>query len=136
MQQHAPAGRAVIVGNAGYPVSLAGGQVRVHLPFSVSQERLSEQLIREGFPLAHESGQSDTQGWGHDFQSNGYYPYWVYPDPDHPGGSVFAFNPQPSDVVDHGGRSETVDLSAWSTNLVRRWVPVLEDLNAREGVQR
>jgi len=131
VQQHASA-LPVTVGNSTLEASLTGGQVRIHLPFAVDPQRLSRQLLREGFPLAHQPDTTDTQGWGHDFQSNGYYPYWVYPDPDHPGCSVFAFNPQPEDVVDDGGRAERVELGERSTSLVRRWVPVLERLRATE----
>jgi hypothetical protein len=116
-----------------YEATLANGQVRIHLPFAVDPQRLSRQLLREGFPLAHELHTTDTQGWGHDFQSNGYYPYWVYPDPEHPGRSVFAFNPQPEDVVDDGGADEHVELGERSARVVRRWVPVLERLQQAEG---
>lgn len=108
-------------------VTLEDGQVRVHLPFAVDSQALSRQLLREGYPLAHEPDTPDTQGWGNGFSPNGYYPYWVYPDPDHEGRSVFAFNPQPEDVVVHGS-AERVDLGERSRGLVVRWVPVLERL--------
>lgn len=116
----------------GLEATLANGQVRIHLPFEVDPQRLSRQLLREGFPLAHEPETTDTQGWGNDFDANGYYPYWVYPDPDHPGCSVFAFNPQPEDVVDHGGSDERVELGPRSARVIRRWVPVLERLRRTE----
>lgn len=123
----------VTVGDSTFAASLAGGQVRIHLPFAVDPQQLSSQLLREGFPLAHQPDTPDTQGWGSDFDANGYYPYWVYPDPDCPGRSVFAFNPQPEDVVDSGGRDERVELGSRSQRVVRRWVPVLARLQRREG---
>jgi hypothetical protein len=125
-------GTSVTVGDSTLTATLAGGQVRVHLPFAVDQQALSRQLLREGFPLAHQPDTPDTQGWGHDFQENGYYPYWVYPDPEHPSCSVFAFNPQPEDVVDGGDRGERVELGPRSESVVRRWVPILERLRRPE----
>ncbi|HWI63512.1 MAG TPA: hypothetical protein VNT75_16870 [Symbiobacteriaceae bacterium] len=116
----------------GLQATLVNGQVRIHLPFEVDPQRLSRQLLREGFPLAHQLETTDTQGWGQDFDPNGYYPYWIYPDPEHPGRSVFAFNPQPEDVVDSGGSDERVELGERSARVVRRWVPVLERLRRTE----
>lgn len=122
----------ISVGGNTCGVSLHDGQVRVHLPFAVDPQALSRQLLREGFPLAHEANTPDTQGWGHDYQENGYYPYWVYPDPEQQGRSVFAFNPQPEDVVDRGGADETVQLGNRSRKVVERWVPVLARLQRSE----
>lgn len=117
----------VRVGQATYPVTLADGQVRVHLPYRVDAHRLSSQLLREGFPLAHQPDTPDTQGWGPDFDSNGYYPYWVYEDPERPGGSCFAFNPHPEDDISRGGDAPVaVRLGERSQGVVERWVPVLE----------
>lgn len=124
--------RSITVGDSTLEASLANGQVRIHLPFAVDPQRLSRQLLREGFPLAHQPETTDTQGWGQDYQANGYYPYWIYPDPERPGRSVFAFNPQPEDVVDDGGRDERVELGERSTRVVRRWVPVLQRLRRTE----
>jgi len=124
-------GDTVTVGDAVYPVTLDKGHVRIHLPFAVDTQALSRLLLREGFPLAHETHTPDTQGWGHDYQENGYYPYWVYPDPDQPGAFVFAFNPQPEDVVDMGGeRGETVQLGRRSADVIRRWVPLLTSMRS------
>jgi hypothetical protein len=123
----------VTVGNATYPVTLDDGQVRVHLPFAVDPQALSSLLLREGFPLGHQPDTPDTQGWGHDFEGDGYYPYYVYPDPGAPGCYVFAFTPEPEDVVDQGiDRGETVDLGERSQAKVERWVPVLERLASGE----
>lgn len=114
-------------------VTLDDGQVRVHLPYAVDPQALSRLLLREGFPLAHQPDTPDTQGWGHDYEGDGYYPYWVFPDPVHPGCSVFAFNPQPEDVVDHGpGVAESAQLGPRSQKLLRRWLPVLEKLQQSE----
>lgn len=126
-ERQASPGQPVTVGQNTYTVTYDKGQVRVHLPFAVDPHALSHLLLREGFPLAHEPDTTDTQGWGHDFESNGYYPYWVYPDPERPRDYVFAFNPQPEDVVDHMG-DETVALGKRSADLVDRWVPVLEQV--------
>lgn len=121
------ANQRVSCGQSTCDVTLNDGQVRVHLPFAVDPQALSRQLLREGFPLAHQPDTPDTQGWGHDFDPNGYYPYWVYPDPDRAGRSVFAFNPQPDDVVKQNG-VEAVALGERSQELIDRWVPVLEGL--------
>jgi hypothetical protein len=116
-----------------FPVTVNDGQIRVHLPFAVDSQALSRQLLREGFPLAHQPETTDTQGWGRDWQENGYYPYWVYPDPEHPGCTVFAFTPQPEDVVD-GPQGERAELGPRSRKLVERWVPVLERLQPPEAI--
>jgi hypothetical protein len=110
--------------------TLVDGQVRVHLPFAVDPHALSAQLLREGYPLAHEPNTPDTQGWGNDFDSNGYYPYWVYPDPERPDRSVFAFNPRPEDVISRGSAetTERLALGERSRALIQRWVPVLGTL--------
>lgn len=119
---------------SGLSVTLADGQIRVHLPFAVDPKALSEQLLREGYPLAHQPDTPDTQGWGPFFDANGYYPYWVYPDPDHDGRYVFAFTPQPEDVIDRKG-PDGVELGKRSQALVDRWVPVLAQVaGPAEGV--
>jgi hypothetical protein len=109
------------------PLSLARGLVRVHLPFSVDMQALSQQLLREGYPLAHQPDTPDTQGWGPDFDPNGYYPHWVFPDPTHEERSVFAFYPQPEDVSQANAdqRMAALHLGDRSQELIRRWVPVL-----------
>lgn len=133
MERQSLSPEQVTAGGSTCAVTLADGQVRVHLPFAVDSHALSRQLLREGFPLAHETDTPDTQGWGPDFDTNGYYPFWVYPDPDHEGRSVFAFYPQPEDVVDRGARGEAIDLGPHSRRVVQRWVPVLSRLQKPES---
>lgn len=116
------------------PVTLQDGQVRVHLPFSVDPHRLSAQLLREGYALAHEPDTPDTQGWGEDFSPNGYYPYYLFPDPDAPGRSCFAFYPSPEDAVSRGaGDPVGVSLGERSRGTLDRWVPVLARLSDLAG---
>jgi len=111
------------------PVSLEDSQVRVHLPFKVDPHRLSAQLQREGYGLAHQPDTPDTQGWGPEFSNNGYYPYWVFPDPDAPGHTCFAFYPNPEDAVSRGtGDPIAAVLGERSQKTVQRWVPVLARL--------
>lgn len=124
----------VTAGGISCPVTLADGQVRVHLPFSVDPRRLSAQLLREGYALAHEANTPDTQGWGPDFSPNGYYPYYVFPDPDAPGRSVFAFYPNPEDAVSRGaGEPVRPSLGDRSRETMERWVPVLARLSKMAG---
>jgi hypothetical protein len=130
--QHEFAGTAVPIP---LEVTLANGQVRVHLPFAVDPHALSAQLLREGFPLAHQPDTPDTQGWGPYFDANGYYPYWTYPDPEQPGRTVFAFNPHPEDVIDRKG-PDAVVLGKRSRTLVERWVPVLASLRRQNAEVR
>lgn len=132
-RQAAPA-QQIQIGSSRCAVTLTNGQVQVHLPFAVYPHALSAQLLREGYPLAHEPDSPDTQGWGPDFRPNGYYPYWVYPDPQNPARSVFAFNPQPEDVIHRAhGQPDAVSLGARSVALVNRWVPVLAALQTQES---
>lgn len=107
------------------PVTYTDGQLQVHLPFAIDPQRLSEQLLREGYPLAHQPDTPDTQGWGSDFDPNQYYPYWVYPDPGRPNCYVFAFYPSPEDLVIQG-QEENVHLGEHSQNLIARWLPTLQ----------
>lgn len=119
----------VTTGGITCPVTLEDGQVRVHLPFAVDPHRLSAQLEREGYALAHEKDTPDTQGWGDEFSPNGYYPYFLFPDPDTPGRSCFAFYPNPEDAVNRGtGAPVAVALGERSLRTVERWVPVLARL--------
>ncbi len=129
-QQDLSPGQMVRAGGMSVPVTLASGQVRVHLPFAVDPRALSAQLIREGYALAHEPETPDTQGWGDFFDPEAYYPYWVYPDPENAGRSVFAFYPNPEDVVHRAGQPDAVRLGERSRHLVERWVPVLQTLQA------
>lgn len=119
-----PAGQWITVDGQPFEVTLADQQVRVHLPCAVDPHALSELLQREGFPLAHQANTPDTQGWGYDFQPDGYYPYWVYPDPTRPGQYAFAFHPHPEDVVE-GSDQTLLQLGERSMNVIQRWVPVI-----------
>lgn len=122
-------------------LSLANDMIQVHLPFPLDPQAVSAQLMREGYPLAHEPALTpDTQGWGNDFDANGYYPYWVFPDDQRPGRYVFAFYPNPEDVVRHTANTrpvlgppnpktvERLNLGERSQRVVERWVPVLARL--------
>ena len=132
-RQTAPA-QQIQIGSTRCAVTLTNGQVQVHLPFAVDPHALSRQLLREGYPLAHEPDTPDTQGWGPDFDPNGYYPYWVYPDPENQDQFVFAFNPQPEDVVHRAhGQPDAVTLGSRSRKLMDRWVPLLAELKAAES---
>lgn len=124
----------VAAGGVTCPVTLQDGQVRVHLPFSVDPHRLSAQLLREGYALAHPPDTPDTQGWGDDFSPNGYYPFYVFPDPDVPNRSCFAFYPNPEDAISRGtGDPVRVLLGERSRQTVERWVPVLAHLRETAG---
>lgn len=128
-QPQRPSGQWITVDGEAYEVTLANDHVRVHLPYAVDPQALSSLLQREGFPLAHEADTPDTQGWGSDFSPNGYYPYWVYPDPTRPGQYVFAFNPHPEDVV-QGSDQAILNLGERSMNVIQRWVPLLARLTS------
>jgi hypothetical protein len=74
-----------------------------------------------------------VQGWGYDVSPNGYYPYWVYPDPQDPDRSIFAFYPRPEDVIDLGHGQEALQLGRRSLEVVQRWVPVLAQRRSDPG---
>jgi len=135
-QTRRPSGQWITVDGQAYEVTLASDQIRVHLPYAIDPQALSSLLQREGFPLAHDLDTPDTQGWGSDFSPDGYYPYWVYPDPTRPGQYVFAFNPHPEDVI-QGGDQPILDLGERSMNVIQRWVPVLARMaGAPPGARR
>jgi hypothetical protein len=123
-ERHSPA-PSVTVDGLTCTATYQDGQVRIHLPFAVDLHALSQQLMREGYALAHQPDTPDTQGWGDRFDPGGYYPYWLFPDPDRPGQSVFAFYPHPEDLVQRADNTALLHLGERSLDLVRRWVPVL-----------
>lgn len=119
-------GGQVEVGGRLYDLSVEDEQVRVHLPTRVDPHSLTSFLVKEGYPLSHDPDEvTDSQGWGPAYDSQGYYRWWVYPDPEQAGGSCFAFNPRPDDLV-RQGESATAQLSVASQQDLERWVPVLE----------
>lgn len=126
------------------PVQAVDDQIRVYLPFQVDVERLTRYLREEGYPVAHapEDAREEaldefiltSQGWGQGYDTEGYYPYWVFPDPEQPGRSIFAFAPRPEDVVRreaHGHAAERAAVGAMSRSMLAHWLPVLQMCMAR-----
>ncbi len=87
--------RGTIVGDDGqmYPYTVEDAQVRVLLPFTVDQARLRELLSGDGWAVALDHEQLDSQGWGPGYDVDGYYPNWVWPDAGQRG-TILAFPPQ------------------------------------------
>lgn len=126
----------VQVAPAALGISHEDGQVRAHLPFALDVERLTHWLTEHQYFCAHMPGDGfragsrfpNSQGWGPEHDPGSYYPYWVYPDPEHRGRSLFAFNPQPEDVVQklkEGHTTTWVDLGDKSKATLKEWLPVL-----------
>lgn len=133
----------VAVSPATLPLSHEDGQVFVHLPFAVDVPRLTRWLTEQKYFCAHMPGDGfragsrfpGSQGWGPVHDPGSYYPYWVFPDPHRRHRSVFAFNPQPEDVVQRLEEGETttwVDLGERSRATLQEWLPVLA-AHARSG---
>ncbi|MCG0239786.1 MAG: hypothetical protein L6E13_11545 [Firmicutes bacterium] len=129
------------------PLRLEDGQIWAYLPFRVDTERLTRFLREEGYPMAYDPGARDpaeaeappgTQGWGPGYDSEGYYPYWVFPDPEAPERSVFALVPRPEDVVTRRDGAQTVqrpEPGPVTRSLLAHWLPVLRWC-AEAGVDR
>ena len=121
----------VDIGGERVACSLVDGQVRVHLPFSVRQDRLTELLRSDHYPVASAPGETDSQGWGHDLDIDDYYPYWVYPDPDRPGAQVFAFPPEDYEVTADGTHRPIIGEKA--EREIRRWFDYLRAAAETDG---
>lgn len=67
------------------------GQLRIPIPFPLKLTRLTAALTEAGYQVRTESGETTSQGWGEDYDREGYYPYWVYEDD---GIWFFAFSPE------------------------------------------
>lgn len=76
------------------------GQVRVPLEGELDLAGLSRDLRARGFFLANDPEAMDSQGWGEDYDPEGYYPYWVFRDGKR---WVFACPPKTSSRGPGGG---------------------------------
>ena len=74
------------------------GQVRVPLEGELDLAGLSRDLRARGFFLANDPEAMDSQGWGEDYDPEGYYPYWVFRD-----GKRWVFACPPKDLFTGAG---------------------------------
>lgn len=96
-------------------------QVRVALPGKPDLAGLSRDLRHQGYFLANDPEDMDSQGWGKDRDLEGYYPYWVFRNGEQ---WVFAFSPE-----DYRGGSEgerRPEVGEDTRKEIERWVPYLK----------
>jgi len=103
-------------------VSLADGQARVVLPFEVDLDALTELLTGDGYSVANDPAEADSQGWGPGEDTDNYHPYWVYRLGAR-GTWVFAVPPQ--DYTGEPGAREPM-VGHRTVELLRRWYPRLQ----------
>ena len=80
----------IIRGDESYPYEIEKEKVRIKLPFSVDFAKLTELLKAKNYFVANPP-EMDSQGWGKYYDSEGYYPYWVYLERGH---HYFGFPPE------------------------------------------
>jgi len=99
--------------------------VNVRLPFAVDLARLSRALAAEGYHLAYDPylEDEDSQGWGSEQDESDYYPYWVRPDPQDRGRSIFSFAPRDYDVGPDGYRPK---IGPDALAEAERWIDMLK----------
>lgn len=108
----------VHVGGERFPWAIVDGMVQVRLPFRVDREKLTKALQQEGFHVRHDAGETDAQGWGPDYDAEGYYPYWVFPDDGQPEWTIFSFPPEDYDE-EPDGATDTADEAGFRPYLGR-----------------
>lgn len=97
-----PAPFAPKLGQTGYvcwqgqrlPCRVHNGQVWVSLPFRIARAKLRQILRDSLYAVGWNRERLDSEAWGLEYDIEGYYPYWVFPDPQHPGHTIFAFPPR------------------------------------------
>ncbi|HHX23353.1 MAG TPA: hypothetical protein GX723_05000 [Thermoanaerobacterales bacterium] len=91
----------IIKGSNIYPYEVVNEKVRIKLPFHISFEKLNKILKEEGYFVAN-SPKVDSQGWGKDYDAEGYYPYWVYAENEE---HYFAFPPEDYKITAEPGQA-------------------------------
>lgn len=97
----------IVNGSNTYRYSVEDGQIRVRLPFYVDRDRLQQLLTQEGWAVAPNDEELDSQGWGPDHDEDGYYPCWVWPDREQ-NATVLAFPPRDYHATVEGDADEAV----------------------------
>ena len=123
----------VEIGGERYSWSLDNGMIHVLLPFRVDLERLARSLKEAGYFTSEGAEETGAQGWGSEFDAEGYYPYWVLPDDDEPEWTVFTYPPEDYDqfeAVATGGGEEAGAFRPFLGDLARqelaRWLAFLK----------
>ena len=96
-----PQWRQVEISGERFPWAIVDGMVQVRLPFRVDRRKLTLALHKEGYHVSNGVEETDAQGWGPDYDAEGYYPYWVFPD-EQPEWTVFSFPPEDYDETPDG----------------------------------
>ncbi|HHY42622.1 MAG TPA: hypothetical protein GX514_07230 [Thermoanaerobacterales bacterium] len=122
----------IIKGDETYPYEVINDKVRIRLPFSIDFHKLYDLLKEQDYFVAN-SPELDSQGWGKDYDAEGYYPYWVYVENDD---YYFAFPPEDYKLVhEPGAKPKHVPiLGSKALEEFFRWLPLLKQARAVEGV--
>ena len=103
-------------------IRLEEGQLRVTLNGSLDVAGLSRDLREKGYFLANDPEDNDSQGWGKDFDAEGYYPNWVFRDGEK---WIFASTPKDFGIQKDGDRSNQI--GERSKEEMGRWVTYLQN---------
>jgi len=93
----------VQVGGENLSWAIVDGMVQVRLPFRVNREKLSRLLQQQDYHVSDDVEETDSLGWGRDYDAEGYYPYWVFPDDEQPQWTIFSYPPE--DYDEEGGEA-------------------------------
>ncbi len=101
----------VQVGGENLSWAIVDGMVQVRLPFRVNREKLSRMLQQQDYHVSDDVEETDALGWGRDYDAEGYYPYWVFPDDEQPQWTIFSYPPEDYDEGD--GEATGTQHMAW-----------------------
>lgn len=97
----------IMRGGVPYPYTIEDGQVKVRLPFVVDRERLQELLAQEGWAVAPNDEELDSQAWGPEYDEDGYYPMFVWPDRER-NETILAYPPKDYHATVEGMADEAI----------------------------
>ncbi|MGE5591843.1 MAG: hypothetical protein ACM3ZA_14710 [Bacillota bacterium] len=83
--------------------AIVEGMVQVRLPFRVNLEKLSQVLQKQNYHTSDDADETDALGWGREYDAEGYYPHWVFPNDDRPEGTILSFPPEDYDQPGDNG---------------------------------
>jgi hypothetical protein len=95
------------------------GQIRAALKGSLDVTGLSRDLQKKGYFLANDPEDTDSQGWGKNFDEEGYYPNWVFRDGD---SWVFASTPKDTHM-----KKEPSEIGEQDKEEMRWWILYLHN---------
>lgn len=98
------------------------GQLRTILDGSLDVAGLSQDLQEKGYYLANDPDDIDSQGWGKDYDPEGYYPNWVFRD-----GQKWIFANTPRDYRIKRDGDKVYEVGDRAEEEIRHWIPYIQN---------